>query len=365
MRRVAWILGFLVRFLAVCAFVFVAFFGCMDFGESEETEGCGLQDLEFCLFPPCEPDPCDGVVCRPDANECTREFCSGGYCRSAPVTNGRSCTYDGLGGVCVNGVCGENLCEDDACDDEPCSEGECDYVDGSCDYSTKQPTGTTCVYGGGLEGVCVNGVCGEDLCQDIACDDEPCDEWLCDYVDGSCDYMQNLPNGTPCVFEGIDGVCVAGACAQEILDQENASVWTGVWMNIQTQNEVGQSFQPSCNNLFRVDVDLVYTGGDGSVTANVLRDGTPITGAHAQTFISQDGWVRLELDSVVDVTLNETLVLRLAHDPAPSSPSPGWKFAEDTYPRGTQLFSEQTQPGDFFFRIYSTSCGTSSADAER
>ena len=149
--------------------------------------------------------------------------------------------------------------------------------------------------------------------------------------------------------------------AQEILDQENAPVWTGGWTNIQTQNEVGQSFQPSCNNLYRVDVDLVYTGGDGSVTAKVLRNGTPIPGAHAQAFVSQDGWVELELDSVVDVTPDETLVLRLEHDPAPSSPFPGWKFAGDTYPRGTRLFAGQTQSGDFFFRTYSTSCGTSSA----
>lgn len=160
--------------------------------------------------------------------------------------------------------------------------------------------------------------------------------------------------GVGIVFIGIVMFGVQVVSAQEILDQENAPTWEGGTMNIQTSNEVGQSFQPSCYDLSRVDVDLIYQeGSTGSVTAKVLRNGLPIPGAHAQTFISQTGWVQLELDSVVSVTPGETLVLRLESD---THPLPLWKYAGDTYPRGTRLFFGSTQSGDFFFRTYGTSC---------
>jgi PKD repeat protein len=101
--------------------------------------------------------------------------------------------------------------------------------------------------------------------------------------------------------------------------------------------------------LCEVAVDLLYQGGEGSVTVKVLRDGSLISGARAHTNISQNGWVRLKLDPAVRITPDETLVLRLESD---SFPLPLWKFAGDTYPRGTQLYIEQTQSGDFFFRTY-------------
>jgi hypothetical protein len=118
-------------------------------------------------------------VCPPDDNVCTREYCSGGSCRSEPVTNGRSCTYDGLSGVCVEGVCGENLCEDVVCDDDVCTEGTCDYVDGTCDFTA------------------------------IVCDDyEKCTEDTCDPMDG-CVFTA-VEDGTEC--GGPYGMCEAGSC---------------------------------------------------------------------------------------------------------------------------------------------------------
>jgi hypothetical protein len=147
------------------------------------------------------------------------------------VTNGQSCTYDGLQGVCVNGVCGENLCEDVVCD-EPCRDGVCDYLDGACDYTSNWQDGTPCTYDG-IEGVCVGGVCGEDPCEGVDCDDgDACTEGTCVYPDATCEFTQVLcddeelctedvcdpaegcvfapvADGTPCG----SGLCEAGECA--------------------------------------------------------------------------------------------------------------------------------------------------------
>jgi hypothetical protein len=176
---------YLIRFLGVCALVLIPFIACMDLGGGEE--GCEPVELPpLCLFGDCEPDPCEGVVCPPDDNVCTLEYCSGGSCKSEPVelynpdAVGTRCTYDGLSGVCVDGVCGENLCEDVVCDDgDACTEGTCDYVDGTCDFTP------------------------------IVCDDdETCTEDTCDPADG-CVFTA-VEDGTECGSQGW--VCVAGDC---------------------------------------------------------------------------------------------------------------------------------------------------------
>jgi len=165
----------------------------------------------------------------------------------------------------------------------------------------------------------------------------------------------NIPSSIhqKCVGVLFMGIILCGVqivSAQDFLDQENNPTWNGGATNIQTENEVGQSFQPSsCRNLSRVDVNFIYQGGEGSVTAKILRNGLPITGAHAQTFISQNGWVQLDLDNVISVTAEEPLVLRLESD---AHPLPLWKYNIDTYPRGTRLFNGKVLRGDFFFRTY-------------
>jgi len=76
---------YLFRLLCVCALGVVPMVGCLDWDWG---------------------DPCEGVACPPDDNECTVEYCSDGSCRSDPLY-GVSCTYDGLSGVCFKGVCRE------------------------------------------------------------------------------------------------------------------------------------------------------------------------------------------------------------------------------------------------------------------
>lgn len=141
--------------------------------------GCGDYEDEGC-----ELYPCEDVVCPPDDNECTVEYCSDGDCRSKPVEDGKPCTGHGLSGVCVNGVCGENLCEGVACDDgDACTEGTCDYVDGKCDFAV------------------------------VVCDDQDeCTKNRCDSVDGCI--FPTAEDGTRCgdprpYFEKM---CEAGVC---------------------------------------------------------------------------------------------------------------------------------------------------------
>ena len=123
-------------------------------------------------------NPCEGVVCPDDGNECTEEYCSLGKCELRPAENGTECTYDGLAGVCVSGECGENRCEGVVCDDEnACTDDHCDYVDGSCYFTP------------------------------IECYDEnQCADDACDPAEG-CTVIP-VEDGTLC----SEGVCTAGAC---------------------------------------------------------------------------------------------------------------------------------------------------------
>jgi len=200
----------LLRYLALCLLVVVPFLACMDFGEDQESSGCEPMTYDLCLFGDCA---CSGVVCPDDGNPCTRNYCSGGRCVSSVSANGTACTYDGLEGVCVNGVCGENLCEDVWCDDEPCSRGECDYVDGLCDYTSSYPDGTECPYDG-MDGICVSGICVENPCIDVVCDDDDaCTLDSCDYADGACSHAE-MEDGEPCTLDGLSGHCVSGVCIE-------------------------------------------------------------------------------------------------------------------------------------------------------
>jgi len=162
---------YLLGFLCVCALGVVPLVGC---------------DLSWD-----NSDPCEGVVCPDDGNECTNEFCScvglfcTATCKSRPAADGTDCTFGGLSGVCVSGVCGDNLCEGVVCDDDDaCTDDVCDYVDGTCDFAP------------------------------VVCDDyDDCTEDTCDPVDGMCNFT-TAEDGTPCIGDLPLplGMCEAGTC---------------------------------------------------------------------------------------------------------------------------------------------------------
>ncbi len=158
---------YVFAFLCVCAL------GVMPLG------GCSGLDIQG------DYDPCEGVVCPDDGNECTKDVCvSLGHC-GWPVLNGTECTFDGVAGVCAAGECGENRCEGVVCDDgDSCTDDHCDYVDGTCEFTP------------------------------VFCDDgDACTEDIaCDPADG-CDFTTPAEDGTICTTEEEAlGMCEAGAC---------------------------------------------------------------------------------------------------------------------------------------------------------
>jgi hypothetical protein len=155
---------YLFGFLCVCALGVVHVAGCND----------------WILF-----DPCKGVVCQDDGNECTSDGCYDGTC-NPPVVNGTDCTFDGLSGVCVFGVCGENLCEGVVCDDGlECTKDTCHYVDGTCYFTSLCHDGNECT-----DDACdaADGKCSHTLVEDGAqCSGDspsPDEQWVCEA--GTC-----------------------------------------------------------------------------------------------------------------------------------------------------------------------------------
>jgi len=145
--------------------------------------------------------------------------------------------------------------------------------------------------------------------------------------------------------------------ATYLLDQENAPPCGNCGTaNILTSNQVGQSFQPSCYDLVRVEVDLPNSNSQGSATAKILRNESPISTAFTSPLAPSGAWSRFDFPSAVSVTPGEQLVLQLESD---SSPLPLRNYTgDDTYPYGERFLFGAAKSGDFFFRTYSTTCTT-------
>jgi hypothetical protein len=157
---------------------------------------------------------CAGVDCD-DQNACTTDTCNylDGSCNYANVTDGTTCDFGGLPGVCAAGACEDAmLCAGVDCDDgNQCTVDTCNPSDGTCSNDTVA-NGTSCDFGG-LPGVCTAGTCEDAmLCATVDCDDgNACTTDTCDPVDGGCNYT-GVTDGTTCDFGGFPGACRAGLC---------------------------------------------------------------------------------------------------------------------------------------------------------
>ena len=129
-----------------------------------------------------EGNPCDGVICEDDGNECTDEACNpaNGQCETS--NNSNACEDD-------TGTCNAGVCEPNA---------EC-AVDGDC-----PATGNECI-----DAVCNAGTCGTSN-NSNACENDTgtCNAGVCVpnaecAVDGDCPDTGN---------ECVDPVCNAGTC---------------------------------------------------------------------------------------------------------------------------------------------------------
>lgn len=147
----------------------------------------------------CTKKPCD------DGNECTDDT---GIppelpCEHIECTGCGPCDWDGVPGVRIDGVCGENICQEGVCDDDDeCTIDWCDFVDGC--YFVTASDGTSCDFDG-LTGVCIDGVCGQDPCEVVVCDDGD----LC--TDDHC-WLGECSHGMHC---HDDNVCTEDICDAE------------------------------------------------------------------------------------------------------------------------------------------------------
>jgi len=158
-------------------------------------------------------NPCEGVTCEDDGNECTVNECNlaTGQCESSSVDDGTEC--DGGDGMCIDGVCEPiDLCENVVCnDDNQCTEDICDPADGSCSNNPVDD-GTECDDG---EGMCVGGECKPiNLCEGVECPDtgNECTVGVCNMDTGECEEM-NVDDGTEC-NDGA-GACSDGVCVDD------------------------------------------------------------------------------------------------------------------------------------------------------
>ena len=175
---------YLFGFLCVCALGVMPMVGC---GETEELR-----------------DPCEGVVCEDDGNQCTYDICD---------SEAGGCIY-----IWVEDTDRPTSCDDG--DDNQCTTAEC--WRGSCEsLHVSTNNGSVCTFDG-LRGVCVDGVCGEDLCKGVVCcpepgqcpgDDDPydCSVPCCDLRTGTCSTRCSLPDGSSCGSFWA-GSCSGGVC---------------------------------------------------------------------------------------------------------------------------------------------------------
>jgi len=170
-----------------------------------------------CMSGTCvDAELCSEVDCS-DGNECTEDVCdpASANCSNPNKVDGSFCETGGNPGLCVAGLC-QGLCEGVSCEDgNQCTVDMCDPSNASCPNPDKID-GTPCDYGDD-PGRCSAGLC-VGLCTGVVCNDHnQCTSDACDSATGSCTHTDRA-EGTPCDFDGLPGVCIAGVCEQSQVD---------------------------------------------------------------------------------------------------------------------------------------------------
>ena len=157
-----------------------------------------------------------------DQNVCTDDYCrrTGGQplaCEHELVEEDADysnwgivdCSLDGGLGYCVKGVC-----EEDSCDDGDTCSDEVPDILGDCVGVGVHPDGTPCIFGS-VSGVCIWGTCQEyNPCENVVCDDgNLCTTDRCDYrAEGACSFTPvGCSDGNQCTSDICDpetGDCV-------------------------------------------------------------------------------------------------------------------------------------------------------------
>ena len=232
---------------------------CTEVGEDIITITASDDGAIFCMSDwtvpvtcvPGDGDPCEGVTCDDDGNECTRTDCNPAsvQCETSNVNDGISC--NGGEGRCSSGQCVDvDPCADVTCPDlGECRTSTCNSNTGTCEPSNVND-GTSCDSG---DGTCMNGSCVDlNLCAGVTCPDlGECQSNVCNPSTGQCE-ASDVNNGTSCNAGG--GMCIDGTCT-------NADLCMGV----------------TCPSLGDC-VDNVCNPNSGACESSTALDGTSCNG---------------------------------------------------------------------------------------
>ena len=145
--------------------------------------------------------------------------------------------------------------------------------------------------------------------------------------------------------------------AAEQVDQENLPEWGGGWTHVNPTGEgqaaMWQTFTPSRANLTAVEIDILTINpgqGDDILAVEIAEDGAVLASAQCAVEDGFEGLLRFEFAQSVPVVPEQVYELKVRDAGRPRF---GWKYATNTYERGSRYVIGQERPGtDWLFRTY-------------
>jgi len=146
--------------------------------------------------------------------------------------------------------------------------------------------------------------------------------------------------------------------AIEQIDQSNLPAWAGGWTHVNPTAEgraaMWQTFTPSRPNLTTVEIDILTISpgdGDDTLTVEIAKDGDILATAERYVEDGSDGLLRFEFSQIVLLVPEEIYELMVRDT---GTVRFGWKYASNTYERGSRYVAAQERPGtDWLFQTYS------------
>jgi hypothetical protein len=151
---------------------------------------------------------------------------------------------------------------------------------------------------------------------------------------------------------------VGNIAAAEQIDQSNLPQWAGGWTNINPNAEgravMWQTFTPAFSNLIAVDVDILTISpgkGNDTLTVEICKGENILASAERYVEDGFDGLLRFEFSEAVSLVPEQIYELMVRDTGALRF---GWKYASNTYERGSRYVGAQERPGtDWLFQTYS------------
>jgi len=148
------------------------------------------------------------------------------------------------------------------------------------------------------------------------------------------------------------------ASAAEQIDQSNLPEWAGGWTHVNPttdgQATMWQTFTPGRPSMTAVEIDVLTISpgrGDDTLTVEIAKDGQLLASVDRSAQDGIDGLLRFDFVQPVLVVPEQLYELRVRDT---GKTRFGWKYASNTYDRGSRYVFAQERPNtDWFFQTYS------------